>query len=144
MRCFVYGYGVIAKKVKPYIVSPVPSSAEINEKADTVVEGSSITLFCNASGRPEPSVTWIKVGSSEILSNTSMLTVMNVSRPGTPEHMIQYQCTASNGVKSPAIAAANISVLCKSTLLSFSCSHELTYANITYSNCQSHMCFVLR
>ena len=57
--------------------------------------------------------------SSEALCNTTILTVVNVSRPGTPDSMIQYQCTASNVVESPAIAVANVTVHCKSVLLSF-------------------------
>ena len=79
---------------------------------DTVVEDDNITLTCNASGKPDPSVTWTKLGRSEVLSNTSLLTIVNVSRPGTPDHMIQYQCTASNGVGTPSTATVNITVHC--------------------------------
>ena len=39
---------------------------------------------------------------------------MNITRPGTPDSVIQYQCTASNGVERPAKAVANITVHCKS------------------------------
>ena len=74
------------------------------------MEGNNITLLCNASGKPEPSITWIRVGSSEVLSNTQILTVMNASRPGTPDNMIQYQCTVSNGVEISATAVANITI----------------------------------
>ncbi len=38
---------------------------------------------------------------------------MNVSRPGTPDNMIQYQCTASNGVEKRATATVNVTVHCK-------------------------------
>ena len=41
------------------------------------------------------------------------LTVVNVSRPGTADNMIQYQCTASNGVDTPATATVNVTVECK-------------------------------
>ena len=81
-----------------------------------MIEGNNFSFFCNASGKPQPTITWIRVGSLGVLSNTPSLTVMNVSRPETPDHMIQYQCTASNGVESPAIAVANIIVHCKSML----------------------------
>ena len=77
---------------------------------DTLVEGGNITLTCNASGVPSPSIRWVRIGQSGVLSQNSSLTVVNVSRPGTPDHMIQYQCTVSNGVGSPAIAVANITV----------------------------------
>ena len=80
---------------------------------DTLVEGGNITLTCNASGVPFPSISWVRIGQSGVLSQNSLLTVVNVSRPGTPDHMIQYQCTASNGVGSPAIAVANITIHCE-------------------------------
>ena len=95
------------------------SSVKIEKTANTVMEGNNISLFCNASGKPEPTMTWTRVGSLDILSNTPSLTVVNVSRPETPDHMIQYQCTASNGVESPAIAVAKITVLCKSKFFHF-------------------------
>ena len=79
-----------------------------------VVEGNNITLSCNASGKPEPVISWAKVGESgQVLSQSSSLTVTNVTRPGNPDHMIQYQCTASNGVDSPATVVACITVHCK-------------------------------
>ena len=76
-------------------------------------ERNNLSLVCNSSGKPKPSITWTKVGSSEVLSTTSVLTVVNVSRPGTPDNVIQYQCSGSNGVGTPAMAVANITVLCK-------------------------------
>ena len=79
-------------------------------QTDTVVEGGNITLTCNASGVPSPSIRWVRIGQSGVLSHSTSLTVVNVSRPGTPDYMIQYQCTASNGVGSPVIAATNVTV----------------------------------
>ena len=76
-------------------------------------EGSNISLTCNVSGKPDPSISWTKLGSSEVLSNISKLTIVNMSRPGTPDNVIQYQCTASNGVETPATATVNITVHCK-------------------------------
>ena len=93
-----------------FLVAP---SVEVSNTTLIVQEGSNIYLNCNASGKPEPSITWTKVDSFEVLSNTSSLTIMNVSRPGTPDNMFQYQCTASNGVESPATATVNVTVHCK-------------------------------
>ena len=89
------------------------ASVEIKTTADFVVERKNVSLFCNSSGKPKVSITWTRVGSSEVLSKTSILTVVNVSRPGTPDNVIQYQCSGDNGVGSPAIAVANITILCK-------------------------------
>ena len=83
----------------------------------TVIEGNNITFSCNASGKPDPVVTWRKVGASKVLSISSSFTAVNVSRPGTPDSMIQYQCTASNGVETPATATVNITVHCKSSFV---------------------------
>ena len=76
-------------------------------------EGSNISLSCNVSGKPEPSISWTRIGSSDVLSVSPSLTVVNVSRPGTADKMIQYQCTASNGVETPATATVNVTVECK-------------------------------
>ena len=79
----------------------------------SVQEGNNITLLCNASGKPAPVIAWTKAGSSQVLSHTSLLSVVNVSRPGTADNMIQYQCKASNGVKTPATATVNVTVHCE-------------------------------
>ena len=91
----------------------VAPSVETFYQTIIAVEGEGLVLTCNASGKPDPVIIWTKLGSSEVLFNTSSLTIVNVSRPGTADNMIQYQCTASNGVRSPAVATATISVYCK-------------------------------
>ena len=85
----------------------------VSPKVKTVVEGSNLNLTCAATGKPNPSIKWIKVGSSDFLSNASLLTVMNVTRPRATNRKIQYQCMASNGVETPATATASIIVKCK-------------------------------
>ena len=87
--------------------------AEIIPQAVTIIEGGNITLTCNVSGVPSPSIRWTQIGGSKVLSQNSTLTVVNVTRPGTPDNMIQYQCTASNGVEKPATATVNVTVHCK-------------------------------
>ena len=73
-----------------------------------------MTLSCHPSGIPTPVITWTRIGDSKVFPQGSSISIVNVTRPGTPDNMIQYQCTASNGVKSPAKAVANITVHCKS------------------------------
>lgn len=46
------------------VVSPV---AEVVLQAGTVEEGGSITLICNSSGVPSPSVVWTQVGTTKVL-----------------------------------------------------------------------------
>ena len=76
-----------------------------------------MTLSCNAAGEPSPIITWTRIGDFEVFPQGSSITVLNVRRPRTPDNMIQYQCTASNGVENPAKAVANITVHCKSMLI---------------------------
>ena len=89
----------------------MPSVAVLPE-AITIIDGNSLNLTCNASGTPEASITWTMVGYAEDLSTDSRLTV-NVSRQLAKKNMIQYQCTASNGVGTPATATADVTVHCE-------------------------------
>ena len=54
-----------------------------------------------------------KQGSIKVLSNTSSLDVVNVSRHDAIDDIIQYRCTAINGVGTSAIATVNVNVYCK-------------------------------
>ena len=94
------------------LISEAPF-AEVIPQTVTVIEGGNITLVCNISGVPAPSIYWTQIGSSKVVSHNSSLTIVSVSRPGTPDNMIQYQCTASNGVETPATATVNVTVHCK-------------------------------
>ena len=51
---------------------------EVVPQTGTVIEGGNITLICNVSGDPSPSVVWTEVGSPVILSRKISLTVANV------------------------------------------------------------------
>ena len=97
-------------------------------------EGDNITLTCSVSGKPQPIITWTKLGSSMVLSNTSSLTIVNVSRPGTSDNMIQYQCTASNGVETPATATVSVTVHCESVFLNEYCMLVYTTQLISFLN----------
>ena len=66
-----------------------------------------MTLICNTTGTPPISTEWTKVGDATVLSSTSILTLYNVSRPGTPS---SYRCTAKNGYGDPASAAVTVVV----------------------------------
>ena len=56
-----------------------------------VKKGETFTLFCNASGKPAPSVSWTHVDSGlKHGSKTWVITVNDVS------HLGEYRCDASN------------------------------------------------
>ena len=90
-----------------------PPSVTIRKQEVIVVEGHNTSLTCNVSGKPDPTITWTKQGSGVVLSNTSSLDVVNVSRHDAIDDIIQYQCKASNGVGTPATATVNVTVYCK-------------------------------
>ena len=90
----------------------VRPSVEISNKTVTAVEGDRLNFTCTASGKPKPKIAWTKVGHAIVIADTPLVPVV-VDRPATADNMIQYQCTASNGVKTPATATVNITVYCK-------------------------------
>ena len=96
-----------------YITILVAPSVDVSISMMVTKEGNNISLKCNVSGKPEPSISWTRIGSLDVLSVSPSLTIVNVSRPGTADNMIQYQCTASNGVETPATATVNVTVECK-------------------------------
>ena len=94
-------------------------SVDVYPTSSVVVEGKNVTLSCNASGKPYPRLTWTKVGGlGQVLSQTSTLIVNNANRTVTANNIIQYQCTADNGVGRPATAVANVTVHCKYLIVS--------------------------
>ena len=90
----------------------VPSSVEISNKTATAVEGDILNFTCTASGKPQPKIAWTKVGSAIVIADTASVSVI-VDRPRTVDNVIQYQCTASNGVETPATATVDVTVHCK-------------------------------
>ena len=100
----------ICFKFYSFLVAPL---AEVTAQNDTVIEGGNVTVTCIVSGDPFPSILLTELGSSEVLSNKSSHTIVNVRRPGTPDNMIHYQCTASNGVGTPARIITNVTVYCE-------------------------------
>ena len=92
---------------------------EVFPQTGTVIEGGNITLICNVSGVPSPSVVWTEVGGLVILSRKISLTVVNVTRPGTRDNLIQYQCTARNGVGTSSTTTVSFAVHCEFMVIYF-------------------------
>ncbi|CAI5644307.1 unnamed protein product [Oreochromis niloticus] len=67
-----------------------------NLSRDVVVnEGSNITLMCQASGKPEPSISWKLISSSgDLVSDDEYLEIPSISR----QRAGTYECTAVNDI----------------------------------------------
>ena len=76
---------------------------------ETITEGGSVTLSCNATGIPSPMVSWIKVDGGERF-DVSELLFTNINRSQARE----YRCEASNQCGNTS-ETARIFVQCKLT-----------------------------
>ena len=82
----------------------------------TIEEGQKVTLYCNSTGNPVPTISWNKDGYPVsngfriILSpNHEQLTIRNVNRIDRGD----YKCLATNRVGTDTSNASTINVLCK-------------------------------
>ena len=109
-----------------------PPSIDVGPVDVTLFEGNSTVLFCNATGNPQPNITWTKVGGgNEVLSSTPKLNLDSVAREKDGE----YKCTVSNGVEPPAVRTARITVYCKFVMQKFCipCAEPLIVKHCTPS-----------
>ena len=79
-----------------------------------VCERSVVTLSCNATGKPEPDITWTRVwengtDSGALQSKDGYLVMANISRSSNGT----YRCTAFNGVGEPVNQTTKVIVRCK-------------------------------
>ena len=63
-----------------------------NVNTTNFVEGENVILFCNVSGVPNPSVSWIDVTSMETVNNDDIWRLPNISR----NNHGMYKCRANN------------------------------------------------
>ena len=94
-----------------YVLVPATITNVSNDKP--LLEGSDLQLFCIASGRPAPNITWRKIFPSGSESNvlhrgiTWNFKKINRTEAGT------YRCIASNGVGNPVSRALRVYVECE-------------------------------
>ena len=84
----------------------VPSSIQSIQN-ETLVEGSSRSLTCSASGIPPPNVAWIEDGSGQRTPG-NVLRLINIYRNQSGE----YRCEASNRCGNKSVTTF-VDVLCK-------------------------------
>ena len=95
-----------------YSFLSVPPRLTSYSDNQTVNEGSNLSLFCNATGKPAPNITWTRVSEDEVLFVGNPWHIININRTyrGT------YLCIADSGVSNPVNSAISINVLCEYTL----------------------------
>ena len=105
-----------------------------NVSNDQVVcEGSLVTLSCNATGRPTPTINWTKVegngkDSAPLLPVVDGKYVLsNIQRSGNGT----YRCTAHNGVGTPVNHTVSVKVECKLSFL-YSCNFNFQTSMMLY------------
>ncbi|KAL9964183.1 hypothetical protein ACROYT_G027778 [Oculina patagonica] len=93
--------GRISLRMEIYGCFLVPAKITNVSHIQTVREGSSSKLFCEASGNPTPNITWTKVledgSNSKVLHQGSVLNFPNVRRTASGV----YRCEAHNGIGNP-------------------------------------------
>ena len=74
-----------------------------------IVEGGNTTLVCQASGNPQPNITWTKRGSNKTLSYSDELSLSNLTRF---DDKTEYKCKAMNYLGFVE-ASASVTIHCK-------------------------------
>ncbi|XP_068733670.1 neural cell adhesion molecule 1-like isoform X1 [Montipora capricornis] len=101
----VLGTGAIARLNLKVQVSPTITFISHDT---TVNETDDVTLFCNASGKPDPTVTW-----SFPESHPKRMAVTNETillRRASKDVAGRYRCTSANGVGNPAVAEVQVAI----------------------------------
>ena len=101
------------KQHSNYSFISAPASSTNVSGDHNMTEGSNQQLFCEASGKPAPNITWVRVlwggSESEVLHRGPTWHFLNINRAkaGT------YRCTAYNGAGDPVRHTLTVNVLCK-------------------------------
>ena len=68
-----------------------------------------VTLFCNATGKPAVTLSWIRAKDGQRVASDDTFLIVAVNR----SHSGEYTCVAENGVGKPVSQSAFIDVHCK-------------------------------
>ena len=94
------------------VFSVAPSLTNVSHD-QTVREESNMQLFCEATGKPEPNITWTRVledgSNDEILHQDPIWDFPNINRTASGT----YRCTADNGFGNPVSHKIEVNVTCK-------------------------------
>ena len=95
-----------------YVLAPA-TITNVSSDIKPLLEGTDLQVFCVASGRPIPDITWARIfpsGSvSDVLHRNTTWDFKNISRTDAGT----YRCTASNGVGNPVSRTLQVNVECE-------------------------------
>ncbi|XP_031572399.1 uncharacterized protein LOC116306472 isoform X2 [Actinia tenebrosa] len=113
---------VALKMLKTPVITTYPNNQ--------TVTGGDVTFECVADGKPKPTITWDKIGSSQALSQGSPLTLKNFEA----SNIGVYRCTAkSNGIAETANATGFVQF----STCGPGCDKEelaIEFTDLTYNN----------
>ena len=98
-----------------YFLITVAPNITTHPQNATVTEGENVTLSCDASGNPTPTISWTKDGSAVNSPRVSLspdykqLTITNVNKADSG----QYRCVANNSNGTVTSNAATLDIRCK-------------------------------
>ena len=103
----------------------VPPQIATQPQGGPVTEGNNVTLSCNASGNPVPTITWTRNGSVLTSSvarisfgaESKELKIPSINRADKGE----YRCVANNSEGNVTSDAATLDVQCEYTSCPFEC-----------------------
>ena len=103
----------------------VPPQITTQPQGGPVTEGNNVTLSCNASGNPVPTITWTRNGSVLTSSvprisfgeESKELKITSINRADSGE----YRCVANNSEGNVTSDAATLDVQCEYTSCPFEC-----------------------
>ena len=83
----------------------------------TVRQGDNLQLTCEASGRPEPNITWTKEkpgnqGNTHVVQEGKVLNITHIKKTDAEN----YTCTANNGFGEPESRTVYVNVTCEYAL----------------------------
>ncbi|XP_068686490.1 hemicentin-1-like [Montipora foliosa] len=113
---------------------PVQVSVHVKSGSETLTEGGSVSLKCNASGYPQPTVTWSKWTANELIISSQWLNFTNISKEATGE----YICKANNtcGEKLSSVTTIDVQYKPENVFLNTS-SLKICAAQIVMLTCSA-------
>ncbi|XP_068686471.1 uncharacterized protein [Montipora foliosa] len=111
---------------------PVQIFVHVQSGSETLLEGGNVSLYCNASGYPEPTVSWTKLNADDLIVSSQLLNFSIISKEATGE----YICNANNtcGKKQSAVRTIDVQYKPENVHLSTS-SHKICAGKMVILRC---------